>query len=197
VLRPGIRVSAGFIASIATANFQVTGLPAGEQVEEVDPQRGMIFFRETMEGRQVSVQYVVGGTVASEVHTVTYRDETGDVAVPLDTSINEGGLDSFASYEFVSMLNNNGQMQPVQHLEKMWLFWSSTRGASAASDIFFGTIAPRIGPMPDNPSAILTSGALSPSVARMVRVNGRAIPALRDLPFSPVLPTRRGPLIKR
>src|SRR5207244_7705123 len=94
VLRPGIRVSTGFIASIASANFQVTGMPAGEQVEEVDPQRGMVYFRETMEGRQVNVQYLVGGASLNEAHTVTYRDETGDVAVPLDTSVNEGGLDS-------------------------------------------------------------------------------------------------------
>src|SRR5262249_51114513 len=90
VLRPGIRVTRGRIASIASNSFSVNDQTQGAAAvpEEVDPVRGLVFFPEAMEGHVLGVTY--DGT--SELHVVTWMEETIDSIVPMDTSVNEGSL---------------------------------------------------------------------------------------------------------
>jgi hypothetical protein len=148
--------------------------------EEVDPRFGLVFFPETTEGHVMRVQY--DGFPAEDLF-VSWRDETGEQAVPMEAVVNEGGLDVFATYEVAEM---GRPAQAVTHLDRLWLFWSSTRGAGAlASDIFSATLSPRIGPEPDLPTIVpIRSG-----VASARRMNSMPVAQPRIL--------RRGPLVIR
>lgn len=146
VLRPGIRVNAGAIYGIRPNELSVNG---GAVIpEEVNAQTGQLFFPQTFEGQQLTVTYLgPTGVQITEQHYVNWQDETGEIPVPMDTSVNEGSLDGFASYEDVGMtpLGTNPSPPPaVRHVEKIWLFWSSTR--NSGGDLMYATLAPRIGP---------------------------------------------------
>lgn len=177
VMRPGIRVRAGSIHGVRPAELQVTVGGAAVVPEEVNPQTGQIFLTRAQEGQPVAVRYLVpsagGGftTIVETDHFVTWQDESGEKPVPLELSVNESGVDAFASYEDVQLTRLNGGAAPVaaRHLERVWLFWSSSRGASG--DLFYGSLAPRIGPDVNvNGSVTLFStaapGSRSPNAAR-------------------------------
>jgi hypothetical protein len=131
----------------------VNASPAAIPFQDIDMSEGMIYFREEDEGTviggrpvPVEVTYTdpLTGSQVTELQRITWHEETGDTAVPLDVSVNEGSLTAFPVYERTQMLNqpgSSGQLVPVQHLQKMWLFWSITRGTG--NDLFKATIAPR------------------------------------------------------
>jgi len=198
VFRPGVRVSRDRIAGFA--NFNVTDLTAGGNVipEEVDPNRGMIYFPESLEGHQVRVTYQAppqNGS-ATETHYIAWRPETDEVAVPMDTSVNEGTADAFATYEQVPMTNlGSGATEAVPHLEKIWLFWTSNRGtATQASDIFFATIAPRIGPFPDTPDPLFALAASGATFASRRGALPATVASRPPISFIPPAILRRGPM---
>jgi hypothetical protein len=139
VLRPGVRVRLGKFYGI-TANELASSIPA----EEVNPETGHLFFPMAREGQAVSVSYrTANGAAVTEEHRITWQDESGERPVPMEYSVNEGSLDAFATYEVVSM----GGTQ-VRRMERIWLLWSSTRGTGEAQggDLFYASLAPRIGP---------------------------------------------------
>ncbi len=160
VLRPGVKLRLGTIAAIDPANFQVSTptLP-----EEVNPANGQIFFPATYEGQQVIVRYrsTQTGQLITEQHLVRWVEESGEMPVPMETSVNEGSLEAFPSFEQVPMAAVNGNLttSPVTKLEKLWLFWSSTRGSGG--DLFWATIAPRIGPEANVGGSVTRTMALS------------------------------------
>ncbi len=197
VLRPGVRVRAGAIRGITSADLTVTPRP-----EEVNPQTGQIYFPANMEGQVVTVAYrTPQGAAISETHRVSWQDETGERPVPMEAAVNEGSLDAFASYEMAAMTAfGSTSLTPVRKMERVWLFWSSTRGSGG--DIYSATLAPRIGPevaitgsatafYPYSASALSTTGSTrgpAPRTAAFATYTRRR-------PF--VLPplVRRGPLV--
>ena len=67
----------------------------------------------------------------------------------MDVAVNEGTVTAFPMLDqqpFVAVAQPGGQPQPMPHLSKIWLFWTSTRGTG--SDIFHATVAPRLTPLP-------------------------------------------------
>lgn len=204
VLRPGIRVRAGAIYGIRSTELQV-GLGGNPVLpEEVNAQTGQIFFPQTYEGQRVDVSYLgPTGAIITESHYVNWQDETGERPVPMDTSVNEGSLDGFASYEDVGMTPFGSNPSPppaVRHLEKIWLFWSSTR--NSGGDLMYATMAPRIGPEANVGN---TATFYANSAARFTGQSANAMRAAmaaaaaeeRRKPF--VIPTmyRRGPYVLR
>jgi hypothetical protein len=67
--------------------------------------------------------------------------------VPMDVSVNEGTVSAFPMIDVRKFSDpTNAAVGDAPHLENIWLFWTSTRGAG--SDIFHATIAPRLTPLP-------------------------------------------------
>lgn len=195
VLRPGIRVSYGALYGIRPGELSATINGAPVTPEEVNPATGQLFFPYAMEGQQVAVSYLgPTGAVIQELHTIHWEDETGERQLPMQTSVNEGSLDAFASYEEVPMTTLGGTgTVPVRKLERVWLFWSSTRGSGG--DILYATLAPRLGPEVNvNGSVTLFRGLGAFSPAGAAQAQAAAAEQERRRPF--VLPPvgRRGPL---
>jgi hypothetical protein len=205
VLRPGIRVRAGALFGVRANELiiRVNGIPVVP--EEVNPQTGQIFFPHSFEGQPVSVQYNLpspaGGfvTITESEHAVTWQDESGERPVPMQASVNEDGLDAFASYEDVGMTALNAGLnaiQPTRHLERLWLFWSSTRGSFG--DLYFATVAPRIGPDANiNGSVTLftSAGPAAASTSTLRAAIAQANLNERRHPFTVPVVTRRGPYL--
>ena len=87
-------------------------------------------------------------TPFTETHYIGWREEGGEAPVPMDVSVNEGTVTAFPMSEaqpFVD-INQGDAVKALPHLSKIWLFWTSTRGAG--SDIFHATVAPRLTPTP-------------------------------------------------
>jgi len=125
---------------------------------EVDYVRGRVYFTEVDEGRMVTVNYKptsngnVGAGNVSLTYRVAWSDEIStsaqtypdpaapqnnslaftvyetspEVIMPSDTAVNEGQISAFKD--------------PLQ--DKLWVFWSSTRGRS--TDLFYQTLAPSL-----------------------------------------------------
>jgi hypothetical protein len=192
-----IRIVAAVKSAVRTGSGAV--LP-----EEVNAQTGQSFFPQTYEGQRVDVSYLgPTGAIITESHYVNWQDETGERPVPMDTSVNEGSLDGFASYEDVGMTPFGSNPSPppaVRHLEKIWLFWSSTR--NSGGDLMYATMAPRIGPEANVGN---TATFYANSAARFTGQSANAVRAAmaaaaaeeRRKPF--VIPTmyRRGPYVLR
>ncbi|MBI3911556.1 MAG: hypothetical protein HY320_11570 [Armatimonadetes bacterium] len=189
VFRPGVRVSAGIVRTLDDFGSSIPP-------EEVDPEQGALFFTATREGEAVDVQYRLNpadpGSVFAEALTIGWIPETPLTAVPMETSVNESGVDVFPTYEVVPMVQG-GAMANVLHMEKLWLFWGSTRSPGQdlngrtmqGADIFCATLAPRIGPEPEGDFRAGPGGA---SVSR-----GPAVASLFTRP--PI--AQRGPLVRR
>jgi hypothetical protein len=163
-LRPGIKVRRGRFINPNTITVRsrpdlVTGAMGGPTpiaYTDIDMSEGAIYFREEDEGLValhgvpvlVDVTYTDPLNPAAQIterHSITWREEIGETPVPLDVSINEGSLSVFPVYERTMMHQApNGPLVAVEHLQKMWLFWSSTRGSG--NDIFQATLAPRFKP---------------------------------------------------
>ena len=201
VLRPGVRVRAGAISSVLDADLSITAIPGGAfRAEEVNPATGQIYVPYTLEGTQVSVRYRdSSGNSRTELHYIGWVDETGERAVPMDTSVNEGSLDAIVSYEGAQMTPfGSNTSAAVRKMERIWLFWSSTRGSGG--DIYSAALAPRIGPEANVGTSALgavVSGSalarLAPSVARQRLAQAAQIERRR--PFTLPLLVRRGPFV--
>lgn len=200
VLRPGIRVRAGAIAGVLPNELALNG-GGLTRPEEVNPQTGQLFFPFAAEGQRVQVRYVIPGTLqaVTEEHIVTWQDETGERPVPMETAVNEGSLDAFASFEVAQMTGHNqgDNLVATTKLERMWLFWSSTRGVGG--DLFYATLAPRIGPDVSANGALPLSFTSAPALARLApglaRARIQAAQAHERLHPQTLPPlARRGPL---
>lgn len=200
VLRPGIRVRAGQITSISSMAFTVT---AQQPVQEVNPSEGTIFFPVTMEGQRVNVSYVgPGGAPYTESHVVTWQDETGERPLPMENSVNEGTLDAFVSYEDADMTapGSTGKVS-VRKMERMWVFWSSTR--NSGGDLYYATLAPRIGADVNVQGSINYSASSAFSAAALARLSPTSARAAlqqfavyeRQHPFVVPRVYRRGPYV--
>lgn len=198
VLRPGIRVRAGQITNISTTSltFNPTVQPA-----EVNPSAGTIFFPLEYEGQRISVTYAgPGGVPYTESHVVSWQDETGERPLPMENSVNEGTLDAFASYEDASM-SVGGSNASVRKMERMWVFWSSTR--NSGGDLYYATLAPRIGPDVNVQGSINYSASSAFSPAALARLSPTAARqalqqfAVYERQHPPVVPRlyRRGPYV--
>lgn len=194
VLRPGIRVRAGQISSItpATLTFSPSVVP-----EEVNPSDGTIFFPAEYEGQRITVTYgAPGGFSYSESHVVGWQDETGERPLPMENSVNEGTLDAFVSYEDATMQGGS-----VRKMERMWVFWSSTR--NSGGDLYYATLAPRIGPDVNVQGSINYSANSAASAAALSRLSPSSARATlqqfavyeRQHPFVVPRVTRRGPYV--
>jgi hypothetical protein len=164
-LRPAIKVQRGrFIDLNITltprldlARGTATGSARALVPEDIDMAEGALYFGAESEGLvgsygvpvPVDVTYrdPLTGSAKTETHFITWREEIGETPVPLDLSVNEGSLSVFPVYEKVQMqVSPQAAPMPVlaNHLQKLWLFWSSTRGSG--NDIFQATLAPRFKP---------------------------------------------------
>ncbi|HEU4752914.1 MAG TPA: hypothetical protein VFU47_07370, partial [Armatimonadota bacterium] len=186
VYRPGIRVKAGAIYSLSGLSTNM-GVP-----EEVNIQNGTVFFPSTYEGQTVRVTYdaspAPGAQPITEDHVITWEDETGEQPVPMDLSVNEGSLDAFASYETVDMGGT-----PVTKLEKIWLFWSSTRGSGG--ELMYATLAPRIGPEANVGGSVTYSLPAAGFSALSRDLQARLAAYERVNPFTVPPIARRGPFV--
>jgi hypothetical protein len=161
--RPGIHVRRGGFARIqAIEVVSRPDLAPGAQgssrtipFEDVSTDDGGIWFREEFEGlarihtvpTPVEVRYEDPQTRAQvrEIHYINWRDESGEIPVPMDVSVNEGTVTAFPLIDETRLLDpDSGNARTYPHLAKLWLFWSSTRGTG--SDIYQAAIAPRFGP---------------------------------------------------
>jgi hypothetical protein len=199
VLRPGVRVNDQHISGIRTNQLKVF---IGGQVtpEEVNAEEGLIFFPYSAEGQRVTVQYLgLNGQARQEDHIVSWQEEAHEQQVPMETSVNEGSLDAFASYENVAMSTLGGTgTAPVRHLERNWLFWSTARGSGG--DLYYAAIAPRLGQEVNvNGSVTLFSGSaprmagLSPAQRQQRLAAVAAYEKRRPFTLPPIL--RRGPYL--
>ena len=125
---------------------------------EVDWVRGRIYFTEVDEGRLITVRYNpasngnIGGLSQALTYRITWGDEIStsaqtyadpanpqtptlaftvyetspEVVMPSDTAVNEGQISAFKD--------------PLQ--DKLWVFWSSTRGRT--TDLFYQALAPSL-----------------------------------------------------
>lgn len=200
VLRPGIRVRAGAIGGIVDSGGNPT-LNASVRPEEVNPQTGQLFYPAVREGQLIQVQYrTPQGVSITESHRVVWLDETGERPVPMDAAVNEGSLDAFAVYE-VGQMTTFGQATPsaVRKMDRMWLFWSSTRGTGG--DIYSATLAPRIGlevaisgsATSFFPYASFSSATKSGRGRTPLTVNAALYNRRRPFVLPPIV--RRGPLV--
>jgi hypothetical protein len=176
--RPGVRVRRGGFRNLQSIRVVsrpdlVTGATGASQtipIEDVDPEDGTLFFREEFEGlarvhgvpTPVEVVYLDPRSNAElrEIHFINWREESGETPVPMDLAVNEGTVTAFPLYEQARMVDPaSGNVRQFAKLQKIWLFWSSTRGTG--SDIFQATIAPRFGPdaAPPAPASASTSSA--------------------------------------
>jgi hypothetical protein len=193
VMRPGVQIRSSNPETGLPFIRGLNGFTASAAPEEVNPTNGQVYFPYALEGQQVTVQYVdFYGVNRTETHTVRWLDETGETVVPMETSVNEGSLDAFPTFEEVAM---GSPAAPVRKLERIWLFWSSTRGS--AGDLFFATLAPRIGPDVNvGNSIVFTSGqpgfrpGVSANAVRQMAAERAAYE--RSRPFTLTLPVRRG-----
>jgi hypothetical protein len=198
VFRPGIRLTAKAVHNVATLGCFIGN--TGVQPEEVNPATGQIYFPYTFEGQRILVRYVdVFGAQREEQHTVNWLGEQDEQPVPMDSSVNEENLDAFPSFEQVPMLVS-GQMQPVWHLERMWLFWSSThpRQGGPGGDVFYAAMAPRIGPEANvagsinyQAATIASLSGLSPNRQRQIIADVAALERRKPFTLPPIV--ARGP----
>jgi hypothetical protein len=203
VLRPGIRVNAGAIAAIDTTSFSVNVAGTPVLPEEVNVQTGQIYFPQSFESQQVTVSYPMpNGQSASETHYVTWQDESGERPVPMQTAVNEGSLDAFASFETVPMADlGGGGAQTSLKMERVWMFWGSTRGTGG--DLFYGALAPRIGPDVNISGSVnvkvfnaAAAGVLQGRGSTQARLQAQAaLDAEARHPFTVPPVTGRGPFI--
>jgi hypothetical protein len=199
VLRPGIRVRAGQITNITT--LSVNGSTTG--IQEVNPTNGTVFFPLDWEGQRVTVTYVnAGGVAGSEQHVVSWQDETGERPVPMENSVSEGTLDAFVSYEDAGMtVPGSGSSVSTRKMERIWLFWSSTR--NSGGDIYYASLAPRIGADVNVQGSIYYSASSPISPAALSRVSPTSARtllqqfAVYERQHPPVKPwlARRGPYV--
>lgn len=175
-LRPGLRVRRSGLARLQTIRVLsrpdlapgATGASRPIPIEDVKMNDGTLFFSEEYEGlvrvhgvpTPVEVRYEDPrtGSEVRELHTITWRDESGEVPVPMDLSVNEGSVTAFPLYDSVRMVDpESGNLRMFPRLQKIWLFWASTRGTG--SDLFHATIAPHFGPETGPPLAATASTA--------------------------------------
>lgn len=202
VLRPGIRVRTGNILGVAPSELRVTVNGVNDIPCEVNPENGQIYFPLSYEGQPVTVTYqtIANNSVVNLTesgHIVNWLDESGERPVPMEASINESGVDGFATFEQVQMtgLGSGAAAVPVTKMERIWLFWSSARGGG---DLIYATLAPRIGPDVNvgGSLTLLRSSApagLSPSSAR--KFLDAAAAEERRKPFTAPPIVRRGPFL--
>jgi hypothetical protein len=176
--RPAIQVRRGGFArlqAIAVVSRPdlapgATGESRAIPIEDVDAGDGSLYFREEFEGlvrvhgvpTPVEVRYEDqrSGAQVREIHYINWRDESGEVPVPMDVSVNEGSVTAFPAYDQVRLIDpEGGSARAFPHLQKIWMFWASTRGTG--SDLFQATIAPRFGPETAGP---LAAGASTSSL---------------------------------
>jgi len=135
-----------FVAGIQS--IQV--LPTGDNlnaVVQVDPATGQIYFPTNLEGALLRIRYYAidesGALILAnpttpqlfdEVYSVGYVTERPEELIPMETSVNEGGLTSFLDpFTYPSGPN----MRPPL----VWMFWTSTRRGTA--DVYMQSIAPQ------------------------------------------------------
>ncbi len=205
VMRPGVQVRSTnpdtgrpFIRGILPAELGVTDSGGGAILpEEVNPGIGQVYFPYSHEGQTVIVQYVdFYGRAHREQHVVRWLDETTETVIPMETSVNEGSLDAFPAFEEVQMTVSGGAAQTFRKLERLWMFWSSTRGS--AGDLFTATLAPRIGPDINLAGSAVVRSFLPgrPGFSQAGARQAAAQAALNDRrrPVVVVPPVRRGPV---
>jgi hypothetical protein len=157
-LRPAIKVQRGRFINLDIKMMTRPDLGNGAKgparqilPQDIDMAEGALYFRAEEEGLvkeyftpvPVDVTYTdpLTNSTRTETHYITWREEIGETAVPLDVSVNEGSLSVVPVYDVLQM---QGSATPLPHLQKLWLFWSSTRGSG--NDIFQATLAPRLKP---------------------------------------------------
>jgi hypothetical protein len=94
-----------------------------------------------------------------------------------------------------------GSNQSVRKMERMWVFWSSTR--NSGGDLYYATLAPRIGPDVNVQGSInySASSAFSPAaLSRLSPTSARQALqqfAIYERQHPPVVPRlyRRGPYV--
>jgi hypothetical protein len=174
-LRPGVHVRRGGFARVQSIEVVsrpdlapgATGSSRAIPFEDVDIESGGIWFREEFEGlarvhgvpTPVEVRYEDPRTRTQvrEIHYITWRDESGEVPVPMDVSVNEGSVTAFPLYDEVRLVDpDGGSVRTFPRLAKIWMFWSSTRGTG--SDIYQAAIAPHFGPETAPPLAAEQAG---------------------------------------
>ncbi|MFN3648089.1 MAG: hypothetical protein ACK47B_00805 [Armatimonadota bacterium] len=200
ILRPGVRVSNGSILGVQPSELIVSVNGTTLFPEEVNPQNGQIYLPHSFEGQEVEVRYrLANGTTVIERHRVSWLDESGERPVPMETSINEGSLHAFATFE-AQLMSPLGQphtaLAPVAKLDRAWVFWSSTR---FGGDIVYATLAPRIG-METNIAGSAVLNSITPSALSRLSANAARQQELavaeheRRQPFTVPVPHTPGPL---
>jgi hypothetical protein len=98
----------------------------------------------------------------------------------------------------MTTFNGGNALAAVTHMEKVWLFWSSTRGSGG--DVFYATIAPRLGPDVNAGQSITVGGTfINPSLVspgRRAQAQAAAADFARRHPFV-LPPALRGSYIQR
>ena len=157
--RPGLQLITPLRGTTAGGNLYTFTIASADgkssvpALQDADEQDGVLWFRQEDEGRKVSVirRDLAGGQV-TETHYIGWREEGSEAPVPMDVSVGEGAVSAFPTIDLWNFVPVNSaqpqgaQAQLLPHLENLWLFWTSTRGAG--SDIFHATIAPRLTPLP-------------------------------------------------
>lgn len=132
-----------------------TGSSTPIPIQDVDLEGGLIFFRDMDEGLsrlhgvptpvQVTYRDPRTNSEVNEIQFINWHEETGETPVPMDIAVNEGTVTAFPVSDQVKLVDPaSGNVATYPHLQKIWLFWASTRGSG--SDIYQATIAPRFGP---------------------------------------------------
>jgi hypothetical protein len=159
--RPGLQLISPLLAATARGNFYTFSIQLVPQpgappslstsvpvLQDADLQRGILWFKQEDEGKKVAVTVSSGSTSVTEIHFIGWREESNEAPVPMDVSVNEGTVSAFPLLDARQFTAVPGDTIPAAapHLQDIWLFWTSTRGAG--SDIFHATIAPRLTPLP-------------------------------------------------
>jgi hypothetical protein len=156
--RPGLQIIHPLRGTpAASGNFYRFEIRAADSngaapvLQDADVQDGVLYFSQSDEGRKVvvTVRDIAGETVASETHYIAWREEGSETPVPMDVTVNETSVTAFPMIDTQPMVDAAqvaGGVKQLPHLGKVWLFWTSTRGAG--SDIFHAAIAPRLTPLP-------------------------------------------------
>jgi hypothetical protein len=111
---------------------------------QVDPQKGRVYFTLPDEGRSVTISYTnIYGQVQSETHFVDWIAELPEQPVPIERVVDESSVYSFPDPFFDQF--NPSDPRPTL----VWVFFTSTRGGTR--DLYYLTLAPRLGPVRVNP----------------------------------------------
>lgn len=116
---------------------------------QINPARGQVYFTKEDEGKIVNITYTYNDGSGNGSKTYTTGDvpisfvlETSEAAIPIEQAVNESNLSAFLDPFSYATTNSANNLRPPL----MWLFYTSTR--AGGSDLYFQTIAPRLGAFP-------------------------------------------------